>query len=165
MNLDRRQAHATSRFFTAVGLSVPVGDYETDGIAALGQRATVFQGRLAYQFQHDDGWFLHAQSGIDFQIAPEAQSAWPLLLRTGYGGKYFYTRNQSTLVAFTVGGAYKPGGGFKIVGAHTDSPVLKVKPVSKKVDKASGCLQLGVECYGGGLWHTCALLTLVGCLA
>ena len=80
------------------------------------------------------------------------------------GGKYFYTRNQSTLVAFTVGGAYKPGGGFKIVGAHTDSPVLKVKPVSKKVDKASGCMQLGVECYGGGLWHTCALAS-IGCMA
>ena len=70
------------------------------------------------------------------------------------GGKYFYTRNQSTLVAFVVGGAYTAGGGFKVVGAHTDSPVLKVKPVSKKVDKASGLLQLGVECYGGGLWHT-----------
>ena len=70
------------------------------------------------------------------------------------GGKYFYTRNQSTLVAFVVGGAYKPGGGFKVVGAHTDSPVLKVKPVSKKSDKASGLIQLGAECYGGGLWHT-----------
>jgi aspartyl aminopeptidase len=53
-----------------------------------------------------------------------------------------------------VGGAYTAGGGFKIVGAHTDSPVLKVKPVSKTTHKASGCLQLGVECYGGGLWHT-----------
>ena len=70
------------------------------------------------------------------------------------GGKYYYTRNQSTLVAFVVGGEFKAGGGFKIVGANTDSPVLKVKPVSKKADKGSGLLQLGVECYGGGLWHT-----------
>ena len=38
------------------------------------------------------------------------------------------------------------------MGAHTDSPVLKVKPVSKI--KGSGYMQLGVECYGGGLWHT-----------
>jgi hypothetical protein len=90
MNLDKRGERNYSRFFTAVGLSLPVGNYETDGIAALGQRASVFQGRLAYQFQHDDGWFLHGQTGIDFQFAPEAQSSWPLLLRTGYGGKVFY---------------------------------------------------------------------------
>jgi len=90
MNLDRRAGRGAHRVFTGVGLSFPVGNYETDGIAALGQRATIFQGRLVYQFQHDSGWFLSAISGIDFQFSPEARSVWPLLLRTGYGGKYFY---------------------------------------------------------------------------
>ena len=69
------------------------------------------------------------------------------------GGKYYMTRNGSTLVAFCVGEKYIPGqGGFKIIGGHTDSPNLKIKPRSKK--HASGCIQLAVECYGGGLWHT-----------
>eukprot|EP00978_Attheya_sp_CCMP212_P001858 scaffold3824_cov48-Attheya_sp.AAC.7 len=68
------------------------------------------------------------------------------------GGKYYYTINRTTLVAFCVGGKYQSGNGFKIIGGHTDSPNLKVKP--KSLRSASGCIQLGVECYGGGLWHT-----------
>ena len=60
--------------------------------------------------------------------------------------------NHSTLVAFTVGAKYTAGNGFKIIGGHTDSPHLKVKPLSKR--GGAGCVQLGVECYGGGMWHT-----------
>ncbi|WCJ36233.1 Aspartyl aminopeptidase [Euphorbia peplus] len=68
------------------------------------------------------------------------------------GKRYFFTRNYSTIVAFAIGKKYVAGNGFYVVGAHTDSPCIKLKPVSK-VTK-SGYLEVGVQPYGGGLWHT-----------
>ncbi|KAG8388081.1 hypothetical protein BUALT_Bualt02G0088000 [Buddleja alternifolia] len=47
---------------------------------------------------------------------------------------------------------YIAGNGIYIIGAHTDSPCLKLKPVTK-VSKG-GYLEVGVQTYGGGLWHT-----------
>ena len=67
-------------------------------------------------------------------------------------GKYFFTRNETSLIAFTVGGAYTPGGAFTILGAHSDSPCLKIKPVA--CYKKGDALMLNTTPYGGGLWHT-----------
>jgi aspartyl aminopeptidase len=69
------------------------------------------------------------------------------------GSKYFFTRNYTTLVAFTVGADFDPNAtGFKTIGTHTDSPCLKLNPVSIMTKK--NIEQCSVSLYGGGLWHT-----------
>lgn len=67
-------------------------------------------------------------------------------------GKYYFIRNGASIVAFTVGGAYQLGNGFTLVGAHTDSPCLKLKAKSCQIK--SNALVLNTQPYGGGLWHT-----------
>jgi len=65
------------------------------------------------------------------------------------GGRYYTTRNGSSLVAFVYGSNPLPETGIRMVGAHTDSPCLKVKPQPEV--KRCGLMQLGVEVYGGAL--------------
>mmetsp|Transcript_4490 Transcript_4490/g.13620 ORF Transcript_4490/g.13620 Transcript_4490/m.13620 type:complete len:476 (+) Transcript_4490:81-1508(+) len=85
-----------------------------------------------------------------FELLSEHED-WSLKLKDG--GKYYTTRFGTSLVAFTVGDEFsKSGAGYNIIGAHTDSPCFKVKPIST-VSKAD-YLQVGVETYGGGLWYT-----------
>jgi len=63
------------------------------------------------------------------------------------GKDYYVTRNDSSLVAFT----YPPCNekGYTIVGAHTDSPHLRLKP--NPLTTSAGVKRLGVEPYGGVL--------------
>ncbi|MEA1916293.1 MAG: M18 family aminopeptidase [Campylobacterota bacterium] len=65
-----------------------------------------------------------------------------------YGKKYFITRSNSSIIAFN----YNKGVDYLLLGAHTDSPTLKVKP--NPVIKKDGCVQLAVEPYGGVLFST-----------
>ncbi len=62
---------------------------------------------------------------------------------------YVITRNDSSIIAFRTGADYERG--FQMLGAHTDSPCLRVKP-NPEINKY-GYTQLGVEVYGGVLLH------------
>jgi aspartyl aminopeptidase len=70
------------------------------------------------------------------------------------GGRYYVIRGGASIVAFTVGGDDLAASGFRLVGAHTDSPGLRVKP--KALQGGEGMLRLGVEVYGGPLLATFA---------
>ncbi len=65
------------------------------------------------------------------------------------GQRYYVTRNGSSLIAFVYGREDSLKTGIRMLGAHTDSPCLKVKP-NADIKKKS-YLQLAVEVYGGAL--------------
>lgn len=65
------------------------------------------------------------------------------------GGRYFLTRNDSSIVVFVDGRDSRPADGIRMVGAHTDSPCLMVKPNPEI--QSQGLFQLGVQVYGGAL--------------
>lgn len=68
------------------------------------------------------------------------------------GDRRLVVRNGGSLAAFEVGTVPPPSAGFRIVGAHTDSPNLRVKP--RPDIRAEGYHQIAVEPYGGVLLHT-----------
>ncbi|PCI70017.1 MAG: M18 family aminopeptidase [Piscirickettsiaceae bacterium] len=67
-------------------------------------------------------------------------------------GCYFVKRDDSSIIAFTVGSNNLVTDGFRLIGAHTDSPGLRVKP---KPDTQHGATsRIGVEVYGGPILAT-----------
>ena len=59
------------------------------------------------------------------------------------GEKYYVTRNDASVIAFT----YPKNRAYTMIGSHTDSPNLKLKP--NPVIKEHGVVKFGVEPYGG----------------
>jgi aspartyl aminopeptidase len=68
------------------------------------------------------------------------------------GGGYYVTRNASTILAFRLAAKAPSETGVALVGAHVDSPNLRVKP--RPETGHEGYRQLGVEVYGGAILAT-----------
>ncbi len=68
------------------------------------------------------------------------------------GDARYVLHGGSSLLAFRVGAEPPPAAGFRFIGAHTDSPNLRIKP--RPDVTAHGYRQLAVEPYGGVLLHT-----------
>lgn len=68
------------------------------------------------------------------------------------GGKYFTTRNGSSLIAFQIGNTLEDYH-FQMTSSHSDSPTFKVKENAELKGKG-GYLQLNTEGYGGMLCST-----------
>lgn len=67
------------------------------------------------------------------------------------GGKYFVTRNLSSVIAFKV--PTKNFKSFHIVASHSDSPTFKIKDHPEQVVKGK-YVQLNTERYGGMIYST-----------
>ncbi|HSG23010.1 MAG TPA: M18 family aminopeptidase, partial [Azonexus sp.] len=66
----------------------------------------------------------------------------------------YVIRGGSSIIAFIVGSQPAADTGLRLIGAHTDSPGLRIKP--KPAEDAQGWIRLGVEVYGGPILATFA---------
>jgi aspartyl aminopeptidase len=90
----------------------------------------------------------HLLRAQDYQRLHESEP-WPAL---SAGSGYYVIRGGSSLVAFRPGTQPPARGGFLIVGAHTDSPGLRIKP--KMAQETAPLTRLGVEVYGSPILAT-----------
>ncbi|XAM36005.1 putative M18 family aminopeptidase 2 [Terrisporobacter petrolearius] len=63
------------------------------------------------------------------------------------GGKYFITKNSSSLTAFVIN-SDNIQDGFRIIGSHSDSPTFRIKP-NAEMTVENAYLKLNTESYGG----------------
>ena len=73
------------------------------------------------------------------------------LLETG--GKYYMTKNDSALIALVIGTEDVVEHGFKMIGAHTDSPGFRIK-ANPEMTVEGSYLKLNTEVYGGPILYT-----------
>ncbi|WP_459479464.1 M18 family aminopeptidase [Clostridium saccharoperbutylacetonicum] len=69
------------------------------------------------------------------------------------GGKYYITKNNSAVIAFEIGTGEIEEDGFRLIGAHTDSPGFRIKPNPEMLVEGH-YLKLNTEVYGGPILST-----------
>ena len=70
------------------------------------------------------------------------------------GDQRYVVRGGAAIIAFIVGHQPLAETGLRLIGAHTDSPGLRIKP--RPAEEAGGVVRLGVEVYGGPILATFA---------
>lgn len=110
-------------------------DFNRDLLSFLSQSPTPYHAVKQLSDALEKQGFLRLSESEQWQLSP--------------GHRYYVTRNDSSLIAFIYGHDDITQHGIRMVGAHTDSPCLKVKPNPEL--KRQGYFQLGVETYGGVL--------------
>lgn len=70
------------------------------------------------------------------------------------GDRCYVIRGGSAIIAFIIGHQPATDTGLRLIGAHTDSPGLRIKP--KPAEEAQDIVRLGVEIYGGPILATFA---------
>ena len=68
------------------------------------------------------------------------------------GGRYYVVRGGASIIAFKLGQQPLSDTGFRMIGAHTDSPGLRLK--THAAHASNGMVRLGVEIYGGPILAT-----------
>jgi aspartyl aminopeptidase len=69
------------------------------------------------------------------------------------GGKYYVNKNRSAIIAFEIGIGELETDGFRIIGAHTDSPGFRIKPKAEIIE-IDQYIKLNTEVYGGPILNT-----------
>lgn len=68
-------------------------------------------------------------------------------------GKYYTIKNDSAIIAFVVGNGDVVEDGFRLIGAHTDTPGFRIKP-NPEMTTEGKYLKLNTEGYGGPILST-----------
>ncbi|WP_294405726.1 M18 family aminopeptidase [uncultured Clostridium sp.] len=69
------------------------------------------------------------------------------------GDKHYIMKNDSAVIAFEVGSGEIEEDGFRLIGAHTDSPGFRIKP-SAEIKVENNYVKLNTEVYGGPILST-----------
>ncbi|KOS18857.1 Vacuolar aminopeptidase 1 [Escovopsis weberi] len=93
--------------------------------------------------------FLHENPTVFHTLPP--RDSWAGKIKAG--GKYWLSRNGSSLIAFAVGKSYRTGNGISMIAGHIDALTARLKPISTKPNRA-GYVELGVAPYAGALSPT-----------
>ena len=69
------------------------------------------------------------------------------------GGKFYVTKNDSSIYAFHIGRKPMAEAGFRMICAHCDSPTFRIKPHAEMLCEG-GIVKLNTEVYGGPIMST-----------